>query len=142
MGWGKIEPLVARGRAAGQKLRSRFATASTRDFHGGMDWENHRVIRYRVAMSALQRFAKIFTDGYEGTNAQPGDATYGTLLDKAATPGVDFSAYAWPNVEKQNVKQRAPTVTITIATLSSWLVSQRVDFAENSPSPRPELLKR
>jgi len=54
------------------------------------------------------RFAKIFTDGYEGTNAQPGDATYGTLLDKAATPGVDFSAYAWPNVDKQNVKQRAP----------------------------------
>jgi predicted acylesterase/phospholipase RssA len=143
MGPEKIEPLVARGRAAGALLVQRFATPSSGAFQKRMDWENHRIVRYRVAMSILQKFAKTFADGYNGTDAQPGDATYGTLLENAAADDENLSAYAWPAATPNAmVKKRAPAVTKVIATLTPWLSEQNVDFTAGAPNPRPELTKR
>jgi hypothetical protein len=135
MGPELIAPLVERGRAAGQLLVRRFAVPSVGNFTKAMDWENHRVVRYRVAMSAAQRFASAFTTGYEG--AQPGDATYDELLEIATKN--PMHAYRWKD---PTTATRAPRVTRFVADLAGWLARKNVDFTGNAPKPEPELAKR
>ena len=136
MGPEQIAPLVARGRAAGQMLVRRFAVPSVGAATSAMDWENHRIVRYRVAMSAGQRFLGTFARGYGG--AQPGDASYDDLLKAYETTG--FPAYP---LNDATTRTRARGITLAAATLWSWLGGTGANFNDKrAPHPAPDLVKR
>lgn len=136
MGEDRIGELIARGRAAGTMLVDRFAAPSTGAFGKDMSWEMHRIVRYRVAMSSLQRYLLAFKRGFE--NPQPGDASYGALLDKSlVTP---LPAYRWRRVTTRNAARQQ---TEMLAELPETWAAAKIDFDDKaSPRPAPDLVKR
>ncbi len=133
----RITALVARGRAAGRMLVDRFAAPSTGAFPKGMGWETHRIVRYRVAMSAFQRYLMAFQRGFE--EPQPGDASYGQLLDNAKTAG-KLPAYNWSRV---TTRDAARSISEMLASLPRAWQTRHVNFDDDdAPSPAPDLVKR
>jgi predicted acylesterase/phospholipase RssA len=136
MGEQLVADLIARGRAAGAMLVDRFAAPSTGAFGRDMNWEMHRIIRYRVAMSSFQRYLLAFKRGFE--NPQPGDASYADLLDKSlVTP---LPAYDWRRDTTRNAARKESEM---LAGLPPTWAAANIDFDDSaSPRPAPDLVKR
>jgi predicted acylesterase/phospholipase RssA len=89
-----IESLSDRGDRAGRKLVARFAgVANSSEPITELDWNNHRRIRLRVALTALEELALQFAVGFTGNDEiamaprrfvhnepMPGELTYEDLL--------------------------------------------------------------
>jgi predicted acylesterase/phospholipase RssA len=95
---GLIAALSDRGDRAGRKLAARFAGVSIPgEPPSELDWNNHRRIRQRVALSALEELALQFAVGFTGDDEiavaprrlihnepMPGEHSYRELLDNIA----------------------------------------------------------
>jgi predicted acylesterase/phospholipase RssA len=136
----KIMPLVARGRRAGQLLVERFAVPSDGTLAKGMTWENHRIVRFRTAMSAVQRFLRSYKHGYE--EHQPGDATFATLLQNASGPSHELPAYPWGNAATRDAAQAEAERLVAMS--DAWANAPKggIDFTKDAPHPSPDLVKR
>jgi predicted acylesterase/phospholipase RssA len=131
-----IAELAKRGSAAGQLLVERFAKPSTGEFVRGMDWENQRIVRFRATMASLQRYLHNFTRAYD-TAVQPGDLTYGELLEKSSDAALP--AYPWKSTA---TKTTAPLAVKTIASIAEEWDLKGTNFDERAPQPSPDLSNR
>lgn len=135
----KIIELAERGRAAGAELVRRFASPSVGTFSGKMDWENHRIIRYRSTMDRIQRYLDQFESAYL-TPRQPGDLSFDDLIGASCKPEVDMRPYPWP--KSTPVKSSAQSETRKLVAISSNWRASRLDFSTGSPRPRGKLAVR
>ena len=135
----KIIELADRGRAAGAELVRRFAVRSTGAFTGKMDWENHRIIRYRATMDRVQRYFDSFEQVFRAAS-QPGDCSYDALIGMSSGSGVTMRPYPWP--KSKPVGAAAQSETRKIVALSNAWRSSMVDFSDGSPRPRGKLAVR
>jgi hypothetical protein len=88
-----LQRLKARGTAAGALLAERFAAPSVlAPGLGAMGWENHRWLRFRTTMGALQTYLSSFARGT--ANPMTPDVTYDALVN--ATDGIPAHQYPLP----------------------------------------------
>ena len=73
-----IKALTERGKYAGKTLVKRYTTApaGTKEI---VSWDNHKWVRYRSTMSALERFLIEYERGYNVPAGELGGQTYTTL---------------------------------------------------------------
>ncbi|HZF09488.1 MAG TPA: SuhR protein [Thermoanaerobaculia bacterium] len=131
-----IATLTERGRIAGTKLRHRFAEPPA---PGELSWDNHRWVRYREAMAAIEDLLVALARVYDQP-APPGERTYAELIrrDRETPP----SSYRTAN---QKQRERLAEVTEKLAELGRELAriaGTREDFHEGEPHPPGELRVR
>lgn len=131
-----IRELACRGRAAGELLVDRFLSPSDGASSKHMGWENHRVVRYRVTMRAIQRFLKLYAQCLEA-DAQPGDISYADLIERGAQD--NFKSYPWKNA---STRTGARDATLDLGGVVRRWEQEGIDFEVNARSPAPELVKR
>jgi hypothetical protein len=131
-----IRELARRGRAAGELLVDRFLSPSDGASPQHMGWENHRVVRYRVTMRAIQRFLKQYAQCLDAA-VQPGDISYPDLIDRGAKD--NFKSYPWKSA---STRAGAHDATLDLRSLVRRWEQDGIDFEVNAPSPAPELVKR
>lgn len=121
-----IMALYERGQLAGRLLVSRFAL---REHH--MNWENHKWIRYRSFMAALERVLSNYHAAFDAELDLGED--YKVLLDQPQSRAPSYPL-------KPKAKQRlAKQVTKELLALSELWVNDAETLIENSPSPKPKL---
>jgi predicted acylesterase/phospholipase RssA len=127
----RIARLCSNGQEAGREFVKRFATD---DPGCVLDWKNHRRVRLRSALAAIEEWLQKLERSIE--EPQPGDATYAALIEDTAPP-----SYAWRNREQQTL---ATQVLEQLEAAASSLPppSSPNTLKEGSPRPRPELRTR
>jgi predicted acylesterase/phospholipase RssA len=127
----QIDRLAEYGREAGREFVRRFASA---DPHEPMGWENHRRIRLRTALSAIEEW---LTDmEVSASTPAAGDLSYDAVI---ADPNP--ASYPWSSGAQQ---QLAATVLRDLRTLGRMLESSEPNdrLRHGSPKPLPELRMR
>lgn len=126
----RIIALAERGRQAGLEFVRRFATA---DPTIEMNWPNHRWIRLRTLLAALDELVA----GVESAcgNAEPGDQTYSDWVASSVKP----PSYDWTSEDQRSVARHA--LANIRAAAQRWS-STEAGLAAGSPRPRPELRAR
>jgi predicted acylesterase/phospholipase RssA len=127
----RIARLCSNGQDAGREFVRRFATD---DPGCVLDWKNHRRVRLRSALAAIEEWLQKLERG--NAEPQPGDPTYAALIDDAAPP-----SYPWKNSEQRAL---ATQVLEQLAAAASSLPPPLSPIAlkQGSPRPRPELRTR
>ena len=125
-----LRRLNERGRLAGARLAMRFATP---DGDGTpLTWANHRWVRYRSSMAALEGVLRKIARGHDGVARPPGP-TYDDLIERGDTDAPD--SYRWARAAQQafaaEAKQR-------IVDVDDWAESTGQNFGEGAPQPAPE----
>jgi hypothetical protein len=121
--------LKQRGAAAGQLLVERFSAPSDLGAgRGNMDWENHRWVRYRTAMAALQEYVMTYKRGYSKQQAR--DVPYSDLVN--SDTGTPAHHYPLPQAAKD--ADRLATAQFA-KMIDTWVPP--LDFEGQSPQPSP-----
>ncbi|MBD5636052.1 MAG: patatin-like phospholipase family protein, partial [Candidatus Eremiobacteraeota bacterium] len=129
-----LEKLRLRGAAAGKLIADRFSDPSVLDPDKvGMNWENHRWLRYRSSMRSIKTYLTAFKKSID--NPEPPDVRYEALIAAAAgTPvrhyPIDPDARAQVEAVTEDIV-RAGSAIDPIATLD-----------DNLPKPPPYLTQR
>ena len=133
-----IDVLSKRGSRAGAMLAERFGDTPPE----GVDltWDNHRWVRYRSTMAALENLLEAFRKGY--TRVEEGQRSYGELLTRA--PDELPSGYRLktrreggePGVKQQEYAQE---ITKLLIELADEINQSEVDLQKGSPRPRPAM---
>ncbi len=132
---GILDKLEVRGRFAGARLVTNFTAPDAINCGSGsgqpMNWNNHRIVRYRTAMSLIEYWVRRFCDVYANT---PG---YSAITQRPI--GSPPCTYPF-----ETLTQRAYAVTATnsLVTLNSALQALNQSFADGAPRPQPELVTR
>ena len=122
--------LSERGRCAGIALRERFTDPSPAP--GALSWDNHRWIRYRSTMSALQQMLAALADGYG--DPMPDERTYAALIERPAwDPPIDF---AFTGDGQRNFARGA---TREILRTAHDVNAGPEAFVDGAPTPSPQL---
>ncbi len=124
-----IAEMAERGRAAGRMLAERFASGPKWDVDAA--WENHRWVRYRSSMYALEEALVGIERGL--SEIQPDDRSYEDLV--ARKPGQPPLGFPWWN---EHQREHALKVTRSLRMIvGSWRARHetfgRAD--ENDPGP-------
>lgn len=130
-----IEALSRRGREAGEMLRARFGEKR----EGEMNWDNHRHIRLRTGLAAIEEFLERLETN--PGDLQPGDRDYLDLL--TAEPPPETPSYAWANQSQRALaadlmkalRERARAVAAKVAAGEKTL-------RDGAPRPMPEFKLR
>jgi len=127
----RIDRLCSYGEQAGQEFVKRFATD---DPGCVLDWDNHRRIRLRSSLAAIEEWLLKLERAC--AHPQPGDATYAALIEEETPP-----SYPWNNREQQAF---AAELLKQLETTSNGLPSpfRPNTLKDGSPRPRPELRTR
>lgn len=128
-----LNKLAKRGFYAGQLLMQHFEAPDPQtcgsDVRQPMNWDNHRVVRYRNAMSLLEnwvrRFSKHFTPEYSALVNRPLDAPP--------------CSYPW---QDENQRAFAQTATSGLVDLNAQWEASGESFAPGAPRPQPDLATR
>lgn len=131
-----VVSLAERGRRAGKLLAERYVTGPKWDVD--LNWENHRWVRYRSTMYALEELLKHLCDSYRAET--PGVRTYADLIARElrAPP----LGYPWRNEEQR--KFALSTTEALVKLVESWTEDaqtfDKVDPRDpGAPAPAPEL---
>jgi hypothetical protein len=127
-----IVRLTERGRSAGALLVERFARPPQQP--SSLGWANHRWVRYRASMAALEQLLRRIGRGYSLPPEHPGDAPYARLI--ARGPDDPPSSYRWARTTQQ---QFADEVTRRLVDVDAFAASSGQTFEEGSPNPAPEI---
>jgi predicted acylesterase/phospholipase RssA len=127
-----IEALSRRGREAGEMLRGRFGSRR----EGEMNWENHRHIRLRTGLAAIEEFLARLesTPG----DLEPGDRDYLDLLIAEPPPSYDWSNHSQRESAADllsALRERARAIARSIALGEKTL-------RDGAPRPIPEFKLR
>ena len=127
----RIDRLCTYGREAGLEFVKRFAT----DEPGCvLDWKNHRRVRLRSALAAVEEWLLKLDRGC--TDPQPGDPAYADVIDDPDPP-----SYAWKNSEQQALAHQV-LQQLEEAALGLPPNESPNALKEGAPRPRPELRTR
>jgi hypothetical protein len=121
-----ISRLTARGRTAGAKLARRFG--EERAEREPLSWSDHRWIRLRIAMPAVQQLLSDLLETYEGDPAR-GTGGYRDLLGGAGDPPYPMSNTA---------REQARALLNQVAALRDELAAAEETLAAGKPSPAPK----
>ena len=133
-----IDDLSKRGARAGALLTERFGDTPPADVE--LTWDNHRWVRYRASMAALERLLEAFHKGY--TSTEEGQRSYGELLTRSAD---DLpSSYRWKTLSRngepiQAQQEYAQEITRLLIELAEEIGQGEEDLQKGSPRPRPAL---
>jgi predicted acylesterase/phospholipase RssA len=129
-----LERLRLRGIAAGALIAGRFKTPSLLPAgKGGMDWENHRWLRFRSTMGALRAYLSRFTYGFRDP-LQP-DVPYEKLiLASDGTPVHHYPVRAEKRTDVDEVAKQVADLGENIAQLDT--------LDDRLPKPPPQLVLR
>jgi predicted acylesterase/phospholipase RssA len=125
-----IRRLTNRGRAAGEKLRQRFA--SPEGDGSPLTWDNHRWLRYRRIMSSLDSFVSDFRRGY--ANPVAGDRPYEALVTRDASEPPN--SYRWRSRDQREFAEHATNELVELA--AEW-ESRKVSLSDDAPRPENPL---
>ncbi|HYJ46163.1 MAG TPA: hypothetical protein VEV81_06070, partial [Pyrinomonadaceae bacterium] len=139
-----IKALSERGKFAGVKLRERFLGKD----ESGLDWGNHRWLRYRSIMARIEEMLEELSYVYQ--NPLPGEQPYSEMIVRA--PDQAPKSYKW----RQNGQQGfASEMTTRLTQLArEWhdyglslgeaagFAAGEPNFRDGEPSPAPELRVR
>jgi predicted acylesterase/phospholipase RssA len=127
----RIARLCAYGQEAGREFVKRFASS---DPGCVLDWSNHRRVRLRSALAAIEEWLLKLERGC--AEPQPGDPPYAALIKDSAPP-----SYPWKNSEQQALAEEV-LAQLETAALSLPPLSSSAALKTGSPRPRPELRTR
>jgi predicted acylesterase/phospholipase RssA len=126
--------LKRRGTAAGALLAERFDAPSVLDPGSGtMGWENHRWLRFRTALGALQTYLASFARG--AGNPIPPDVTYDALI--AATDGTPAHHYPLPAAARESIGK-----LVDAAAQLGRDLQDAPGVQSDLPQPSPQLVLR
>lgn len=118
-----IKALTERGRWAGRRLVARF-TQPPQDPHD-LSWDDHRWVRYRSAIGALETMLSEFAEGY----AHESEPTYAQLLDR----GANEHPASYPVTAAE--RQRAHQLSDGLVALARSLDDPDAALARSAPTP-------
>ena len=129
MGRATINTLFERGCLAGRELVSRFAKGEHE-----LDWDNHRWLRYRLLMAALEEMLAKLERAYHAE--QEGKRSYGELL----TRGKDEPPKSYHFAKKSQAQQGfAEDITEELLGLATTWANSSISLKEGSPQPNPKV---
>jgi predicted acylesterase/phospholipase RssA len=123
-----IERLTERGRLAGARLAQRFAQPAPTP--SSLGWANHRWVRYRASMAALERLLHSVSKGYALPTEHPDDPPYAQLIGRG--PNDAPSSYHWARAAQRGFADEA---TRRLVDLDGWAQAGGETFDEGSPRP-------
>ncbi|MGH9324984.1 MAG: patatin-like phospholipase family protein [Vicinamibacteria bacterium] len=129
-----VKEIAERGDEAAELLLSRFAPDST----ATLDWDNHRWVRFRSTMAALEemleKLGPRLAPDFEPP--QPGDENYRALLARESEA---LPSYPWTSGRQREEATRAVKELEEIA--ARWAEASP-KLAAGAPRPMPELRAR
>ena len=129
-----LERLRKRGAAAGALIAGRFSAPSVLDPAGvGMNWENHRWLRYRSAMGSIKPYLTQFAHSRATPN--PPDVPYDALV--MAENGTPAHSYPLAPAARDAIAAR----TGQLAALGDDLAAT-IGIEDKLPKPPPQLVVR
>jgi predicted acylesterase/phospholipase RssA len=144
----RIDTLVQRGDAAAREFVERFSDLETRK--GAMNWPNHRWIRFRSLMAALEEMLQRMHTACE--KPQPGDAAYDVWVQSIKMG--EAPSYQWVSEEQRKLvletlerlkdlaKEWEAAETLAAETSAPGASAAKVSASAGAPRPRPELRPR
>lgn len=131
----RITELAERGRQVGEGFVRRFAGPPSAEFP--LNWENHRWVRLRATLAALEETLLRLERGC--ANPVGADVPYDQLIANSGQS--DPPSYDWTNAaQRARAQQLLAQLRATGQALAA--VSAGDSLAKKSPSPRPELSVR
>lgn len=140
-----IRRIGEKGRLAGQMLASRFAPQPGDDPRWGeaiqLGWENHRWVRYRATMAALEQVARELVSRLKDEKKISGTLSYQELLEQSLD---NTSHYRWASREQYLFARQATgdLAQFVGRWLSQYETFDRVEGASDpfnsGMSPRPK----
>jgi predicted acylesterase/phospholipase RssA len=127
-----IRRLTARGRFAGARLVERFARPPREP--AALSWANHRWVRYRSSMAALERLLRTIARGYRLPPEHADETPYAQLISRG--PDDPPPSYRW---ERRAQADFAGEATRRLVELDGWAEDGGETFGEGAPSPPPEI---
>ena len=128
-----LRKLAARGTCAGQRMIRNFGAPNPSSCGPGhvqpTNWDNHRVVRYRTAMSLIENWIYRFCQAYT--------PDYSALIDRP--PGSPPCSYPWSDEFQQAYGRSATTALVSLS--QTWQATG-LTFATDAPRPQPELVTR
>lgn len=133
-----IDDLSKRGARAGTLLTERFGDTPPANVE--LTWDNHRWVRYRASMAALEKHLEALHKGY--TTTQEGQRSYRDLVTRSADDPP--SSYRWKTQSKngepvKTQQEYAQEITDLLVALADKIEQSEEDFQRGSPRPRPEI---
>ncbi len=130
--------LSERGVRAGALLTERFGDTPPKGVE--LTWDNHRWVRYRSTMAALEQLLESFHKGY--TYTEQGQRSYEELLTRA--PDEPPLSYRWKMRSRngQPIKAQqayAEAITRLLLELAEELEQSDQNLQARSPRPKPAL---
>ena len=124
-----IDTLFDRGRLAGQELVSRFAKGEH-----VLDWDNHRWLRYRILMTALEEMHGKLERAYR--LEREGERSYEQLLKR----GKKEQPKSYHFLQNSRAQQDfAEEMTAELLELAAKWSSSEVELKDGSPQPWPKV---
>lgn len=124
-----IQGLFDRGKVAGGELVSRFANGEHE-----LDWDNHRWLRYRILMSALEDMHSKLERAYKQERA--GERTYEQLLKRGKKERPKSYHFAKNSLAHQTLAEQ---VTEDLLELTEKWSKADLTLQEGSPKPHPKV---
>ena len=129
-----LSRLRKRGEAAGALIASRFAAPSElKPSEVGMNWENHRWLRYRSTMGALKTYLGELARAY--SDPESPDTAYSSLIE--ASSGTPAKHYPLA----RGIREKVAAVTEQLAGLGE-AIGELESLDDNLPKPAPDLVVR
>jgi predicted acylesterase/phospholipase RssA len=125
-----IAALTARGRAAAVMLRKAYTPP---DLPGQViTWDNHRWVRLRSALAALEEMHEGFAAGYKGRpeNPRDGERDYAQLVDRPK--GTAPKSYPWEGAERELGKAEIAAIVAV-----AGLLAEGDSVKPGAPNPLP-----
>jgi hypothetical protein len=129
----RIIELSARGRDAAALLRDAY----TAPYDSGLKitWDNHRWVRLRLALAALEEMHVEFAEGFDGAGeAVEAGRSYQQLLDRPA----EVAPTSYP-LETKAEKERAPWEVARIRALGEGADATGLIAKAPKPTPKPRI---
>jgi hypothetical protein len=128
MDTGDIRRLTDRGRFAGVRLVERFAQPPPQP--SALGWANHRWVRYRASMAALERLLHAVGRGYSLPPEHADDPPYAELVARGADDPPP--SYRWARAAQEDF---ARAVTQRLVDVDAWAQQSGESFEEGAPHP-------
>ena len=133
-----VDILSERGIRAGAMLVERFGDTPPEGVE--LTWDNHRWVRYRSTMAALEQLLEAFHKGY--THIEAGQRSFDELLTRAPgelPPGYRLKTRGEGGEPSVNQQEYAQEITKLLIELADEINQSEVDLQKGSPRPRPTM---
>ncbi len=123
-----IQGVSDRGGDAGRRLAERFQPGSSHE----MNWDNHRWVRFRSTMGALEELLEKLVRGYTDTKTAEPYRSYEQLLNRGSEESP--ASYRFKEGQRSFASEAIPRI---LELADAW--SKANSLGVGAPNPEPEL---